>query len=178
TGDQEYVDLLETSRASGIFVKAIELTTGAPGADGKLSVSPSDQIEAVHQDYQGLTSSSAIADIVGGSVVFFDEAGEPTEELLEADEARVRLFSVLNNTSPSTVDTAYITVQARSGDQESMTLTETGADTSVFEGSIPMAVAPWSSGNMVLETSNSGFPEFLPDEVTARYSPSVQATAR
>jgi hypothetical protein len=183
TGDQELLDLLETSRTSGVFVKAVELTRGAPlASDGKLSVSPGDQIEAIHHDYQGATYSSAVADIADGAIEIIDEAGEPTEELLQGGDAGVRLFSVYSNTSPGTVDTTTILVQASySADQEFLTLTETGPDTGVFEGSIPMALGPASNGNGVLETAaNGGFPEYRPDEVTARYGPGpeLQATAR
>ena len=51
----------------------------------------------------------------------------------------------------------------RSGDVESLTLVETGLNTGLFEGSVPMTVGPGQSGDHVLQTRNSGNPEYEPD---------------
>ena len=177
-GDQEWLQLRETTRDSGIFAASLELAAGASqSGDGKLQVAPGSQIEASHMDSWGATASSAVADITALSITFIDESGEPTAELLERGDARVRMFYLDGNSSPYTAESYYVTLRAlRSNDMESVALTETGPDTGVFEGSLPMEMGGGYSGNGVLGTVTGNAPEYLPEEVTASYL-DQQATA-
>ena len=172
SSDVEPVQLLETTRNSGIFAIALELVgSGGPqNGDGKLQVMPGSTITASHPDAWGATSSSAQAEISDLSLTFIDENGEPTTELLERGDARVRMFYISGNSNPSTVQTQTVTLHAlRSGETESLTLTETGPNTGVFEGSIPLQMGDGASGDGVLGTLNSAWPEYLPEEVSAVY---------
>ncbi|HEX2551090.1 MAG TPA: hypothetical protein VHK64_05815, partial [Nocardioidaceae bacterium] len=178
-GDTEMLQLTETARDSGIFAGSIDLVSSTlPPASGTLSVAPGDQIEAAHQDGIGATASSAVADIGSLALEFIDATGAPTTELLERDDARVRMFSLLQNTNPAVADSVVIELRSlHSGDVEQVTLTETGADTSVFEGSIPTIVDIGYGGDGVLQTNSSGFPSYAADQITARFG-SDQVTAQ
>ncbi|HEX2551156.1 MAG TPA: Ig-like domain-containing protein, partial [Nocardioidaceae bacterium] len=78
------------------------------------------------------------------------------------------------NQNPSQVETLQADLHARfSGDQETVLLTETGADTGVFEGSIPAALEPGAPGNGRLEETNGGPPAYAPEEVTAVLPPAM-----
>jgi len=180
TGDAEGLALLEVAKDSGIFEGALPTRTNAPASlsDGLLQVQVGEEIEAMHVDFNGVLASGARARIEYASVSFVDEAGRPTVELLENDRARVRLLSLGGNGNPGSVET--LTVDLRSlyaGDLEPVILTETGPDTSIFEGSIQLVFnVSASQGSGVLETGNQG-PDFPGEQVTASYGP-FSATAR
>src|SRR4028119_1387344 len=180
TGELESMELLETTRDSGIFAGSLQLVRQSTQPnDRRLFVDYFDQIEAVHPDAYGATASSAVADILYATMEFIDESGEATTELLEGGTARVRMFNANSNYNPSGVDTTSLQLKTlRSLDDEPLTLTETGPDTGVFEGSIPMRTSTYVDGNGILETLNGGAPAYLPEEVTATYGPDSQVTAR
>ncbi|HEX3131917.1 MAG TPA: hypothetical protein VH394_31555, partial [Thermoanaerobaculia bacterium] len=180
-GDQETIALQETTRDSGIFMGSIPLETSTYGqtyaypGDGKLQSDAGQEIEAVHTDSMGGTSADR-AQIVYASVEFFDEAGQPTAEVLEGGIARLRVFDPLSSpySSPPTV-----VVRSRyANDQEYVTLTETSYGSHVFEGTIQLrSGGPGGGlqGNNILETSTSGSPEYRPDELTASYGAEAHA---
>ncbi|HEX2643062.1 MAG TPA: hypothetical protein VHU81_08715, partial [Thermoanaerobaculia bacterium] len=173
-GDEEQLLLQETTKASGIFEGSLDLDDRSPvsSGDGRLQAAPGETIEATHTDWIGLTASGDRARIDSLSVIFIDEAGQLTGELLESGTGRVRVFSRADNYSNGTVDQLSVTLRSLYGaDQESVQLIETGPDTSVFEGSFRLATGFGSQGNNKLETSNSGPPEYGPDQVTASYGP-------
>ncbi|HBL25325.1 MAG TPA: hypothetical protein DD490_00645, partial [Acidobacteria bacterium] len=177
TGDQEYLTLQETTRDSGIFVKVLPLTAAPPQmGNGVLSVVPGGQIEASHGDSFGATASSAVANVVGSALEFIDGSGAVVAELVEGGTARVRLLNLSGNQNAGVAETVTVTLESlQSGDTESLVLNETGADTSLFEGSLAMAYGPGGSGNGTLETLTGDAPEYLADAVTARHG-SVSAT--
>ncbi|NJL28387.1 MAG: hypothetical protein HC897_11115 [Thermoanaerobaculia bacterium] len=75
------------------------------------------------------------------SVVFVDASGQPTATYLEGGRAYVRVVAGLANVDTQVAETLEISVFAlNSTDSESLTLVETGPDTSVFEGSIELPV--------------------------------------
>ncbi|MCP4663617.1 MAG: hypothetical protein GY856_50170, partial [bacterium] len=163
--------LWELSEDQGIFEGSIDLDDNATSTlDGRLQAVAGDEIAALHDDYRGNSSSEAWADVTQATIVFIDETGRPTAEILESATARVRVFSLQDNTHPYIVDTIAVDVDTRyAADYESVQLTETGADTSVFEGTIDLAFGTGSMSNGTLETSNSGSPEYLVDDVAATY---------
>ncbi|MFY9820238.1 MAG: hypothetical protein WAM82_02580, partial [Thermoanaerobaculia bacterium] len=111
------------------------------------------------------------------TLTFVDAAGGPTVEVLENGTARLRVVSAPDNTDPFATEQVTVQLQTQyAGDQELLTLTETGADTGVFEGSIQLSLVPGIGGNGTLETLRSGPPDFLPEAITATAGP-LTATA-
>src|SRR6185436_15306191 len=119
SGDQEYLELLETTRDSGIFALLVELSRDYPvqQGDGRLQAHMGDPLVARHQDYYGATYSTAEATVLSQALEFIDEFGEPTTELVEGDDARVRAYSVHNNADAGVAETFSLTLRTlRSGD--------------------------------------------------------------
>ncbi|MES1242957.1 MAG: Ig-like domain-containing protein [Acidobacteriota bacterium] len=182
TGDQETVTLLETTRDSGIFAGSLPLETSSYGqtypnpGDGKLQSNVNEEIEAVHTDWTGSTTSADRATIDYSSVEFIDEAGITTFEVLEGGLARLRVFMSTYGSSPT------VRVESRySHDQEYVQLTETAYQSRIFEGTIQLrSGGPGGGlpGNNLLETSTSGNPEYRPEELTAYYSGQAVAVVR
>ena len=170
-GDSETVYLIETAKDSSVFEGFIDLTE-APGfsGDGQLQGAAGDQLEASHQDALNNTSSRATATVDPQTVLFVDADGVATTELLEGDVARIRLISAADNADPGFVEGAGVTVRALySGDLEAIGLLETGPDTGVFEGEVDLRFGNTALEDGTLETSNSGPPQYLADQVTADY---------
>jgi VCBS repeat-containing protein len=169
TGDREALELVETGPATSIFEGSLPLdSSGSPAADGRLLAGPGDAITAAPST--GYTAEPARARIGSLSVVFLDETGNPTVELLEGGLVRVRVVGASSNLDPTQAETLTATLQTRyAGDQETLQLTETGPDTGVFEGAVPTAFVypPGASGDGTLQFSNSGGPASGPEEVTA-----------
>jgi len=171
TGDTEYLQVMETGRDTGIFEGSIPLdSSGAASAgDGRLQAPPGTWISA---DRNGITPPMPVyAGIDGASVQLIDDAGRPTAEVLQSSTARVRVVSPADNHSSTAVETVIVQVSSRYKlDVETVTLTETGPDTGVFEGSIPLVYTQSNAihGNGVLETQDSGdIPQPKPEEVKA-----------
>ncbi|HEX3131883.1 MAG TPA: Ig-like domain-containing protein [Thermoanaerobaculia bacterium] len=182
-GDQETVTLLETTRDSGIFAGSLPLETSPYGqtypypGDGKLQSDANEEIEAVHTDWTGSTTSTDRATLSYASVEFVDEAGVTTVEVLEGGIARVRVFEPTNGSNPGSAQ-----VRSRyANDQEYVQLTETSYQSHIFEGTIQLrSGGPGGGlpGNNLLETSTSGNPEYRPEELTAFYSGQATAVVR
>ncbi len=178
-GDEEPLLLLETGKTTGIYEGSLDLDGVNPPSfgDGRLQAGPGDELDA-RIDPQ-FNASPAKARVEFSAISFIDDAGVPTVELLENGTARVRVMSPTQNTNPGQVDGTVVQVRAfYTGDQEDLPLTETGPDTSVFEGSIRLSFNSLANpGDGLLETFNSQGPEYLGDQVTASFSP-FSATAR
>ncbi len=178
SGDQVYIELLETGRDTGIFEGSAALDSiNPPSGDNILQAGLGAAITAV-LDSPDFAASPAQATIEFAALEFIDEAGEPTATVLEDGPARVRLYNAQSNSGPA-VDTAQIEVLSQYGnDREIVTLTETGGNTGVFEGSVRLLYGTsGSQDNGTLEVLNSGTPEYLGDLLTAR-SGTYSATAR
>ncbi len=180
TGDAEGLALLEVAKDSGIFegTVATQANGSASPSDGYLQVQEGEEAEALHVDSNGATASGDRARVEAASVSFLDEAGRPTAVLLENALARVRVISLGNNGNPGVAETVQVQVRSLyTGDQEDLVLTETGPDTSLFEGSIHLAFLSTAfPGDNLLEVFNEG-PDFPGDQVTASFGP-FSATAR
>jgi hypothetical protein len=167
TGDSETTYLRETTRDSGIFEGPVSLVTGtASSGDGRLQAMTGEEIEVVHEEQGGNGGSSDTAMIRYSSAEFIDEAGEPTGEVLENGVARLRVTS----TSPGSTVDASVT-SSRAADQVTVTLTETFPGSKVYEGSVQLSFVPpgGGMGNSLLETSTSGSPDYLGDELAVTY---------
>ena len=180
SGDADTVTLVETGRDTGIFEGSIPTRTSSSGSgDGILTVQAGQTILAQHVDANNVLASGAQASVQSFDIHFIAATGEPTVELVEGGTARVRVACWVANANPSLAETVIVLLQTLySQDQEELTLTETGPDTGVFEGSIRLNHATTGTqSNGVLETGSNNQPPFQPDEVTAIF-PNVSATAR
>ena len=177
SGDNEAFPIAETGVDTGIFAGSLPLEIGpANPGDSVLQAVADEVIEARHDDFFGFTQATDQALIQDAAIFFIDDNGTVTFELLEGGIARVRLLSDGDNVDPGNPDQVNVEIASLyGGDMQLVLLTETGAVTSVFEGGIQLA-SPWKIG---LFTSNSGPPEFLPDQVTVKWDPGgmVSATA-
>ncbi len=182
-GDSVDIFLEETGKTTGVYEGTIYLadSTSPDSFNGVLEAQSGGQISASYSQVAGSINWTS-AEITGVGVEFFDEAGLPATQLLEDHIARVRVFSVADNTDPVLIDSLAVSLGSLyASDSESLLLTETEADSGIFEGQIPIAFVDPSfttgtPSNGVLETSNSDQPEFLAEQVTASYGGS-SATA-
>src|SRR5262249_7511362 len=136
SGDEEFLEVTETGLATGIYEGSIPLDLGAVAAgDGRLQAPAGGERTA---DRHGAWVPAPVRAGSDGAVVeFTDAAGQKTVELLENDTARVRLYSSQDNLNPASADSILVQIHSRyANDQENLTLTETGPDTGIFEGSI------------------------------------------
>ena len=170
--EAEYLSLLETGPDTGIFVGSMPLLKApVQSYNHTLSAMPGDQLQVA------LAGLFATAEATALSLTFIDEQGEPTEEVLEGGEARVRMLNVFANTDPESAETVSVEIEAIfTEDAETLELTETGPDTGLFEGSISQQRAEDSLPDGVLQVFGSGAPDHLPEELTVR-SGSFEATA-
>ncbi|MEA2603350.1 MAG: large repetitive protein, partial [Acidobacteriota bacterium] len=179
SGDAENLQLQELTKSGGLFEASLPMERNAPAAqnDGRLQASAGEALRAMHTDANGLLASGAQANVDFLTLSFLDESGRPTTEVLESGTARVRVVSAQDNANPFAVDQVQVQLHTQyAGDQEFLTLTETGPDTGVFEGGIPLNLAPVAGNNGTLETQRSGPPDFLPEQITADAGP-ISATA-
>ena len=178
-GDEELLELLETGKTTGIYEGSIDLDSANSGGsgDGRLQAGPGDELITRRDPH--FNASPARARVESVAIMFVDETGRPTVELLENGTARVRVISPYNNFNPGEVDGLLVLLRALyTGDEEELPLAETGANTGVFEGSLPLSFSSAGGipGNGLLQTTNP-YPEYPGDEVTATYGP-LSATAR
>ncbi len=170
SGDQVYVELLETGRSTGIFEGSVALDSlNPPSGDNVLQAGPGAAITA-RADDSSFAAAPAQATIEAAALEFIDADGRPTQTLLEDDYARVRLYGAQANGSPAVADAVQAEISSLYfPDQEFVTLTETGPDTGVFEGAIRTRFASVAApGEVVLDVATIGFQG---DELTARYGP-------
>src|SRR5262249_19132252 len=127
----------------------------------------------ISADRNGITPPMPVyAQVASASVQFIDDAGRPTAEVLAYGTARVRLVSTADNHSSPALDVAIVQVSSRYKlDVENVTLTETGPDTGIFEGSVPMVVTESNAipDDGQLETDFSAPDPSTPEEVTATF---------
>ncbi|PYQ59813.1 MAG: hypothetical protein DMF53_18175, partial [Acidobacteria bacterium] len=181
SGDAETIRLVETGPGTGIFEGSIPTRTSASGSgDGVLAVQPGQTILAQHVDANNVLASGAQAAVQASDIHFIDDAGRPTAEVLLNGTARVRVVSPADNHSSTAVETLTVQVSSRYKlDVETVTLTETGRDTGVFEGAISLLSTQGNAipGNGVLETKYSGYFDPNPEELTALFG-GYSATAQ
>ncbi|MFY9824829.1 MAG: Ig-like domain-containing protein, partial [Thermoanaerobaculia bacterium] len=170
--DSEGITLVETGRNTGIFGGSIPTATSAGGSgDGVLTVQTGETILARHVDTNNVLASGAQAAIQSFDIRFIEATGEPTQVLVEDGTARVRVIGPAANANPNLAETVTVHLQTLySQDQEDLTLTETGPDTGVFEGSIRLNYATNGTPyNLMLDTGRNGNAPFQSDEVTATF---------
>ncbi len=140
TGDAEQVQLTETGPATGVFAGSIQLSLAGPSVDGLLQTSRFTTTSPPAFDTLTATygAASASAGTEGPTVAVLDASGNEVTSFMVGDKVHFRLRDGFANGGPS-VDTIWLEVMAtvRSWNEyELVNLTETGGDTSVFEGSV------------------------------------------
>src|SRR4051794_3744690 len=153
--------VVETGADTGVFQTSI-LTTGnspVPG-DGTLEVAQGQAVQAIVEDSDLPAFSQADATMAASGVELTDAQGKPAPFYLESTRAYVRVQDTAADLNPSVRDTTTVQMTADlSGDQETITLQETGTSTGVFGGSVPLRRGPGAPGNGTLETTaSSGAP--------------------
>lgn len=141
TGDAEQVQLTETGPATGVFTGSIQLSLAGPSVDGLLQTSRFTTTSPPAFDTLTATygAASASASTEGPTVAVLDSSGNEVTSFAVGNTVHFRLRDGFANGGPS-VDTIWLEVMAtvRSWNEyELVNLTETGGDTSVFEGSVP-----------------------------------------
>ncbi len=175
TGEQEIVYISETGFDTGIFEGSIPTVYGpTPPGDVILGTAPGQAIEAVHPDFDLPTSSRADATMVTSRVDLVDAQGRLAEYYLESSRVYVQVLDHVSG-SPGFLDTVQVTLTADiSGDQEFLTLQETGPSTNLYRGVIELRRGPGIPGNGTLETHIDG-PPYLFDTVRATSGTSTDA---
>ncbi len=140
SGDFEPLELAETGGATGVFEGSIELSNAFPSADGRLQTGR--DISQYPWRFDNLTatygSASAAAATVGSTVATFDGGGASTTTYVVGDTIYLRVTDAFANSTQG-VDSAVVnlsTIVGNWGEYQTVTLTETGGDTSAFTGSI------------------------------------------
>jgi len=161
----QYLVLTETGADTGIFEGTVQTVTG-PGypGPGELHVEPRDSVTVVYDadtsTYDDTRETSAVIEIVPVSLELVDGQGEAVSSYLFGETVHVRVSESGANADPGVAESLVATVQAvrRSDDRpdlETVLLTETGPDTGVFSGSLPIALISLSGtptqGDGVLE---------------------------
>jgi len=167
-GDREVIDLVETGLDTSVFEGSLPLELAAATLDdGRLQAAGGGQISA--DRYGAWFPAPVYAQTDAASIQIVNAAGQPVDEILENDLVHVRVNSPGDNVNPGAVDTLSVLIQSQyAGDQETVTLTETGPNTGFFVGSVPIHYRdPAAFDDGFLGTGGSR--TFQPEEITASY---------
>ncbi|HEY3567701.1 MAG TPA: Ig-like domain-containing protein [Thermoanaerobaculia bacterium] len=170
-GDDETVTLYETGLDTGIFEGSIDSTGGSQAVNsGRLESAVGQTITALLWSAYGSPSILAQAVFTGGQVAFVDEAGNAATVYLEGTQARVRVVDHGADLHPSADMVAVTLTTEISGDQEPLTLTETGPQTGVFEGTIQLRNGPVLQNSGAIEPGEEAGPPHAFDVIHASYT--------
>ncbi len=154
-----------------VFEGQVSTATGAAAADSILQVQPGEILKATHIDYMNQPSNFITARIQEAILEFTDAAGAPQSEFLIGRPVYLRAVDPTANANPALAETliASIDVEVDTGfprDRETLTLTETGPNTGLFAGSIPMA--PYVSHTFDNGVLEAGVERYRGDVLHAR----------
>lgn len=154
TGDRETLTLTETGPSTGIFVGRVPSARGEGKVeDGTLQVFGGETLTVTYSDANDPTDTGTDTALIPleatpSATRFVDQAGQDVEIYLAGDPIYVRTQDADQNTNPHTVETIVVTVtDLDTGDMETLTLTETGPNTGIFQGSIPSSVKTGAEPN-------------------------------
>jgi hypothetical protein len=181
-GDDETRTLTETGDNTGVFLSAaLPLVRDPTPTDenGQLEVLQGDQISGTYTDPTDATdivTDTAAVNVITDSVVLFLPSGNAgTDTYRLGEEIRLRVIDLDQNQDPFAAEVLTLVATITTGetsDQEVVTVTETGPDTSIFESSgttLISAVDPVTVGNNVLEVS-------IPATIFATYTDPSDST--
>jgi hypothetical protein len=176
--DYEFMNLQETGYDTGVFEGTIQMATNRTFYDGRLATAAGDTVTAYHGSYFNGEQITAQARITGGQVLFVDDAGQPASVYLEGTRARVRVTDQGANRHPFQADTVTVSLSTDlSGDAESLTLTETGNQTGIFEGTILLRHGPVLPNSGSIEPGEDNGPPHRFDTVRVSYTTSYNNEA-
>lgn len=155
--------------APGLYRATLPTEHGpAVTGDGRLQLDDAGTLTATHANSLGISSSTATVDTGSAGLQFLDRLGNPTDFLWESSKVRVRAIYAQGNVNPGIADTASVTAVTKDiygnvRDTETIQITETGPDTGVFTGQIPLWASPstvpqngtlesWSTNNQDTDT--------------------------
>ena len=140
TGESEDVILTETGPNTGVFTNTVATTFGTTAGtdnDGTFNTQDMDTITVTYNDAltsTGGTASPTDTDTVGGGT---DGAVDITDNSVPGDTLTVTVDDADLNTDAGVAETVVVTVvNDVTGESEDVTLTETGPNTGVFEGTV------------------------------------------
>jgi len=161
--DLETVTLTETGVDTGVFQGSIGSSSAGGGAneDGTLQAVASDGLQADYTDADDPTdTSSDTALVLSASTTRFTDATfvVDMDAYPENSTIYVETTDVDENQDSGVAETVDVTVTVNLGggpdDVETVTLTETGVDTGVFQGSIPSSsVGPGADEDGTLQAA-------------------------
>lgn len=156
-GDLEQLELIETGYNTAIFEATVEprFTYSAPNLPGALEVSRRaggifDLVTATAVSGWG-QPATAVLPLSGPRVEWTDAEGRPVAEISAGAIAHVLIDDPLANVDPAQADLFTSLVSEGPGGFENLLLTETGPDTGIFHGSLPVALGQGEQYNGVLE---------------------------
>ncbi|MFL6200116.1 MAG: Ig-like domain-containing protein [Thermoanaerobaculia bacterium] len=150
TNDVEPLSLAAILGSSFVFEGSVPLRDyyySTPG-DGYLATSrssyPVNQTDTVTATSNGATAEAVTAPAI---LAFVDGQGEPLAAAAAGSILRVRAVSALANRSPSYANSLLAVIGSYRGEySQYLVLTETGADTGIFEGTVQTRTGPGSPG--------------------------------
>jgi hypothetical protein len=165
TGDRENVTLVETGVATGIFQNQTGLVTRLSSAtsNGILDVTANSSIAVTFTNPADSTDTASASATVknkltASSVVFTDASGTTqTQYQIGTQQVFVKVTDLNANIDATKVDTVSVNlVDSKTGDVETVTLSETGLNTGIFRNTTGLVngVADPVSGNGTVETAN------------------------
>ncbi len=151
-GDAETLTLIETGSRTGVFEAALDLVAGAPVADdGQIQAAVGETITVTHPDGNGFSSSSDSATVSPATVRFINwRKAAPADPFVEGGEVAARVVDPAADTNPAAIEIVPVTFY-RGSDREDVNLRETGLDTGVFEGRLPLRSNSYGWNNGFLE---------------------------
>lgn len=170
-GDTESVTLVETGVNTGVFIGALPTaasfaaavpgdgTLQSPGAE-TVTLLYTDPVDATGKTNQPRTAVLTFTVVTGvtGSVRFVDDlaGGGDATTILPGEFIHVRIDDADLNRNAAAVETVVATVNSSSGDTESVTLTETGANTGVFTVRLATSTAAGALNDGTLRVAPGG----------------------
>ncbi|MCG8461336.1 MAG: hypothetical protein MI919_34050, partial [Holophagales bacterium] len=173
-GDSEAVTLVETAVDSGVFEGTIQLRTDyLQGGNGVLELVPPYLPQATTPERvvatQADTGTSTGADVVWARLAWIDAAGGSLPAFVPGEAVALRLDRPMWD-DPLSADSLQVTVATDSGDQETLSLLETGPAAAIFEVALATAEAAPVTGDGLLQATPP--PGGGPGLATADYSDS------
>jgi len=141
TGESENITFTETGAGTGIFTATVNTAYGAGAGvagDSSFNVTAGDQVVFTYQDVMtaagGTTTLSAATTVTGGTTAVLTAPAQ----LAPGDNIDVSLSDADLNTNPAAAETVDVdATNSATGEKETLTLTETGVNTGIFEISFP-----------------------------------------
>ena len=140
TSESETITLTETGPDTGVFTGTVDTTYGTTAGtndDGTLNTQDTNTVTVTYQDQ--LTSTGGTANRTDTDNVRSGTDGtvDITDNSVPGDTLDIIVEDADLNTSATTVETINVTVKNdQTGETETVRLTETGADTGIFKGTV------------------------------------------